>query len=287
MTTTTYVPPGTSSGAMSTDAEFRLIGGGISTALAAIGFVKTADTGQINWATVVLPVAASTKKGYEIWRFNDTLQATAPIFVRIDYGSSVSGATVFGMWFTVGKGSDGAGNITGTILASTAAGYSGGGTGTFTNYLSSADGSAMIFALTPSSSGGPLIAVIERSRNPAGAATATGFTYLFKNAASSIATVTAYNYVAATGTAQTGWPVTLPLPTPMALAGKAPVFPAVVVDSVGNAWQPRSLVCGNVTDLGSYTVFTVPGWGVYMPLTGGSFGAFANRADVGGAIAWF
>lgn len=80
------------------------------------GWVNTADTGQLNLATAVAPGAASTKVGYRIYRMNDALQATTPVFMRIDYGSGNSGATTPGFWVTIGSGSDGAGNITGVAF---------------------------------------------------------------------------------------------------------------------------------------------------------------------------
>jgi hypothetical protein len=99
------------------DAGFRAWGSAVSAALAALGFVQTADTGQINWTTVTRPLAINTAQGYEVWRFADTLQATAPIFVKLEYGSGVSAIVTPGLWVTVGTGSNGAGTITGSDIA--------------------------------------------------------------------------------------------------------------------------------------------------------------------------
>lgn len=100
-----------------TDAKFRTWGSAVSAAVVASGLTVTSDTGQINWTTVTRPTTASAKAGYEIYRFNDSLQSTAPIFLRIDYGSAASttGANQ-NLWLTVGTGSDGAGNITGVYF---------------------------------------------------------------------------------------------------------------------------------------------------------------------------
>ena len=95
-----------------TDANFRLWGGEVSTQLAALGLVQTADVGQINWATVTRPLAANTVQGYEMWRFNDSFQATAPVFIKLEYGSG-GNANRPAIWYQVGDGSDGAGNLTG------------------------------------------------------------------------------------------------------------------------------------------------------------------------------
>lgn len=94
----------------STDAEFRNMVAGSRAALTAAGLVRTSDTGQIDPVTVLRP-AASTAAGYEIWRFNDAAQATAPIFFKLEYGSGSPQARVQ-LWLTVGTGSNGAGTIT-------------------------------------------------------------------------------------------------------------------------------------------------------------------------------
>lgn len=169
----------------STDALFRAWGSAISAAIAALGFVQTADTGQINWATVAHPVAGSTAAGYEIWRFNDALQSSAPIFFKLEYGTG-NGVPVPAMWYTVGTGSDGAGTITGTALV--------GVTGVLSARLQSSsasavltpafvgpcyaagDGSALMLMLWPGVANGLWsILLIERTRDWTGAATADGW----------------------------------------------------------------------------------------------------------------
>jgi hypothetical protein len=102
----------------STDANFRAWGSWISTELAAMGWVQTADTGQINWTTVTHPTVANTVQGYEVWRMADTLQATAPVFLKIEYGSG-NLAAVPGLWATVGTASNGAGTLTGATTTRT------------------------------------------------------------------------------------------------------------------------------------------------------------------------
>lgn len=100
--------------AITNDATYRAWGVVVSAAFASAGLVQTSDTGQVNWTTVTKPTAASTLAGYEIWRFNDTLQSTAPIFIRISYysGAQSSGNNPV-LRITVGTGSNGAGTITG------------------------------------------------------------------------------------------------------------------------------------------------------------------------------
>lgn len=104
--------------APNTLAGFNDWGSRFSTMLSTIGLTQTADTGQTDWTTnTQYPTGQSQNKGYQVWRFNDTLQATSPIFMRFDFASGYcSNATsvLAVVKLTVGTGSDGAGNITGT-----------------------------------------------------------------------------------------------------------------------------------------------------------------------------
>lgn len=101
-----------------TDAEFRAWGSQLSAQLTAIGLTKTADTGQIDFTTVLRP-GANIAAGYEIWRFNDTLQGARPIYFKIEYGTA-STTTNPNIWITIGTGSNGAGTITNITTIRTA-----------------------------------------------------------------------------------------------------------------------------------------------------------------------
>ena len=98
------------------DADFRTWGLELSTKLQSMaGLVKTADTGQINWASVAR-AAINTNAGYEIYYLNDSLHATAPIYIKIWYGTGTV-LTNPRMTFEIGTGSNGAGLLTGLGLA--------------------------------------------------------------------------------------------------------------------------------------------------------------------------
>jgi hypothetical protein len=96
------------------DATFRgwtqLVANGFISA----GWTRATDTGNVNFATVSTPGAALTNfsAGYDIFHMNDTLQATAPVFVKVEYGSAAAN-TIPAIWLTIGSGSNGAGTITG------------------------------------------------------------------------------------------------------------------------------------------------------------------------------
>lgn len=256
-----------------TDAAFRAWGKAISDALAAVGMVKTADTGQINWATVATPAPTNNvAAGYEVWRFDDTLQSTHPVFVKLEYGSSQGGTSTAGarvqMWITIGKGSDGAGNITGVMLAQTRVGTyltsnttSGISSTAFPGYVSLCASKACL-AVFPfvgantAGTGQPMPGfIIERSRDGQGAPTGDGLLFVCmagqgtSQSANSPATfMAAINYASAT--ANTGIP---PVVLPYTFAGAtvagsstlasgviAPVMPWVAFAPGLAPWQPRA-----------------------------------------------
>lgn len=94
------------------DAGFRAWVADLSARLSAIGLVQTADTGQIDTGTVSRP-GTNSDGGYEIYRFDDPLQATAPIFIKFYYGTAGS-ANRTRIRIELGTGSDGSGAITGS-----------------------------------------------------------------------------------------------------------------------------------------------------------------------------
>jgi hypothetical protein len=79
-----------------------------------LGLTQTADTGQINTATVTRPGTTQTSGGYVTGRFNDTLQSTAPVFFKMEFGTG-SSTTSPAMWLTVGTGTNGSGTLTGIV----------------------------------------------------------------------------------------------------------------------------------------------------------------------------
>jgi len=91
----------TTSPYFASDSAFRTACSEIHTAIEAVNIVQTADTGQINWGTATRAGAAYTAIGYEMFRFNDSLQSTSPVYIRLDYGST-NRTDFLGMWLTVG-----------------------------------------------------------------------------------------------------------------------------------------------------------------------------------------
>lgn len=98
----------------SNNAQIRLSAGFIESMLTSAGWVQTADTGQTAAASLVGNTNPNTSVGYQIWRMNDTLQATKPVYMKIEFGAGpVSSA--LGIWFTFGTSTNGAGTLTGQV----------------------------------------------------------------------------------------------------------------------------------------------------------------------------
>ena len=143
----------------------------------AISWVQTADTGQINTATVTAPTGGNQSKGYAMFRANDGV--SPELYLRVDFGSSVNGAAPPAIWVMVGFSTDGAGNL-GTQrshqyrLMST---NSGTAPGTAVIRLAkSADIASIAFNATYVGSNNPCYMAfsVERYRNASGVVQTTG-----------------------------------------------------------------------------------------------------------------
>ena len=166
---------------MTSDTTFRNWGSAISAALASIGWVQAADTGQINWTTVTKPTATNTAAGYEIWRMNDSLQATNPVYLKIEYGCA-GALTTPAIWITVATGSNGAGTLAGQVGSRQIVGPGTGTAGAYTCWFSGS--SARLTAYLWDASNFYALIMVERSHDAAGADTSAGIMIGLGNSAS-------------------------------------------------------------------------------------------------------
>jgi hypothetical protein len=104
----------------STDALFRAWTTWVRDVFLNGGWVQTTDTGQMDFTTITRPLVANTPQGKIIVRMDDDLQATHPIYAKIEFGSG-SNANYPAIWVTLGTGSDGAGLTTGDFFGPTQA----------------------------------------------------------------------------------------------------------------------------------------------------------------------
>lgn len=166
----------TGAGQATSDAEFRAWGSWISGNISTFGWVLVSDSGDLDWGTITKAGAANTSQGYEIWRMNDALQATVPIFMKLEYGSANSTANSLGFWLTIGKGSDGAGTITNVIWSRRQIGHNGPTATVLASYMSGTSNRLQMALFSGGSAEvlRTIILSIERTVDANGAATGTG-----------------------------------------------------------------------------------------------------------------
>lgn len=160
-----------------TDAEFRLWCAFIdSIFLLTSCWVDTAAAGSINLTTVLKPAAINTSQGFKVYRMNDALQATAPVFVKIEYGSGAAAVNP-AFWYTIGTTHDGSGNL-GNILAARTQLFAGGSSSSATKCIGSADTNRITFAVFLNIVNTyPMWFSLERTKDATGADTATGLLF--------------------------------------------------------------------------------------------------------------
>jgi hypothetical protein len=139
----------------------------------ACGWVQTADTGQFDLATGVAPVASPQYQGYRIYRLNDALQASAPIFLKVEFGWGGAATSTPGLRFNVGTGSDGAGTLTGTFWSNVAV-HMGGGVATPAVWLANGGAGYANLIICAESSSRTMALCLERWRNTDGSYNALG-----------------------------------------------------------------------------------------------------------------
>lgn len=170
----------------STDLNFRAWTQFIEDTLVATGgWSVTSDTGQTVPSTMAHPTGNNQAVGYRIYTMSDSLQSTAPVFMKVEYGQSPFAGSIPGTWITIGTGSNGSGTITGVMMARTLV-------GPVTNFsdpafITNSYGSAAsnragwgLFIQTSQSC--VMCFSIERSKNALGADTGDGLLLLYTGA---------------------------------------------------------------------------------------------------------
>lgn len=161
---------------ITTDARFRAIAQFVEdTIVTTGGWTVSTETGDTAPASLAHPTAINVKKGFRIYK---TADALTQVYMRIDYGSTAAtSGNGFGMWITLGTGSDGAGTLSGIFFnggsasAATVGSASSATVGTTgaVNSYGSADTGRVQLGLFVSSTVANIIALsIERARDSSG-----------------------------------------------------------------------------------------------------------------------
>lgn len=228
------------------------------------GWAATADTGQTLPSAMAATTAVNQKRGFRIYKMTDALQATAPVFMRVDYGSASAQAA--GLWITIGTGSDGLGNITGVL-------WNGGASATPSigssiaslvlannSYGSAGPGRACIALFIQSTSVQyNTVFCIERSKDAAGADTGAGLLLLYGGGISEGTTLSAMarsRYIVVTGgtqpTLETGLNYIISTNSPSQSFAPGDIGLGIVFHFKGVSQQPgMNMLITNTTDVSS------------------------------------
>lgn len=97
----------------SDDSEFQDWTQKMHNSILAVGIPDVSASGAITDFGSLTRPAANGVAGYKIYSFDDALQATAPVFFKLEYGVGASNNRC-GMYYTVGVTHDGSGSVTGS-----------------------------------------------------------------------------------------------------------------------------------------------------------------------------
>lgn len=165
---------------MTTDARFRAAAGFVEDTLVTTGgWLLSTETGDTAPASLAHPTATNQKKGFRVYKTNDGL---TQVYMRIDFGSTdATSGNGFGMWLTLGTGSDGAGTLSGIFFngggsagATVGAGNTAGTTGGVNSYGSADTGRLQLGLFVSSASGNIICVSLERTKDSVGADDSNG-----------------------------------------------------------------------------------------------------------------
>ena len=251
--------------------NFRAWGSALSTQIGAI-LTRVPQSNDIDWATVASPANGTFATGGEIYRFNDSLQATKPLFLRFEYGTVGSASAVRA---TVGKSANGAGNIGGVILSATSiTSFNANATITENCYISGGS-SWFALSLAPMNTNRGGYFAIERSTD--GTANAVHIATQVNATAAQTHRFVDYDN-ATTETVSAGIvaiPLELSADRSIANGTVAPIFPAACISPSGVFWRPRVILGTARQNAGLGEVIT----GLIDGNSYLSLGAGSQRAD--------
>lgn len=190
---TIYTHTGLSAPTVANDAAFQKWASLVDAMILACGWVQTADTGQSDPAAATVPGTNSTAAGYRVYSLNDALAGVAPVLLKYEWGRGGS-ATQPSVWFTIGTTTDGAGALSGLLLArSQTSASSASGNITEVPSYASGDGSSLNITMWHTLSiASAFVFRVERSRTTNGEPTADGLAITLASFTTQIARTIAY-----------------------------------------------------------------------------------------------
>jgi hypothetical protein len=172
----------------STDANFRAWAQFFEDTLVTTGgWQLSTEAGETAPAALAHPTNTNQKRGFRVYKMADSLQASYPVYIRIDYGSSAQSPNGPGIWYTIGTGSNGSGTITGIL-------FNGGlaaqaqvccsnfvSTGAFNSYGSSMPARAAIAMFVSGNSAYHFVFIISRTKSSQGVDNSDGLLITYRD----------------------------------------------------------------------------------------------------------
>lgn len=167
MATTTFT-----SASITSDALLQTYWQNWNTAFTTVGLVYVSQTGDVNTGTVTR--TGGTSYGFRVYRFNDTLQSTTPIYLKFEL-SCTTGASLL-IRCSWGTGVNGSGTLTGQVSDLGGAGYTSSTGTSATDVRVSGDTNRLTFLVYTTFPGSlSYIVGCERLKNAAGTDLSTGY----------------------------------------------------------------------------------------------------------------
>jgi hypothetical protein len=152
---------------VSTDALMRAFAQWIDALITSGGWTYSGDSGQADLTTLVAQSNSNTfqSAGYKIYAMGDAIQATKPVYMKVEYGRQTYNGNTAGpaLAITIGTGTNGSGTITGTLLHGFSI-FMNSANGVGYTCQGSAGAARLVFALFVNSNF-PLYFGIERRKN--------------------------------------------------------------------------------------------------------------------------
>lgn len=227
-------------GSQSSDVNFRAWTLALHTALVNSGLTDASASNRINFATVTRSVTLNNDSGFVTYRFNDALQATYPVFIKLGFGSA-GGSTVPRLNLSWGTATASSGDLvgeTGSVLIWT--GGSGmAGTAVQACYAHSS-GARTLAVISPDDSTFAAMFAIERLKNVTGSDVGDGFAVIIRTQ-NNTATTELHTHFPLTGSfREASWKYLLPSQNPSLFNGTQSVSP--IYPMAGRIFNPVSCI---------------------------------------------
>lgn len=185
---------------VNSNSTIRAWAGALSGALVSAGWTITSDTGQTLPTALTSNPGSYTSSGFQMFAMADSLQGTAPIFLKLEYGEGNNSGYPM-IWVTLGTGTNGAGTLTGKVSTRFPMAPSSHSTNLYNCYFSGDTnrfGAAMWSDPGFQAGADCIVFSVERTKNTSGADTNAGvILYLYTQDTNSVVTNHADTNIAA------------------------------------------------------------------------------------------